>query len=396
MRVIIIGAGLGGLCLAQGLRRAGVDVGVYERDTGVEARFQGYRIGLGGPGWDALLACLPPRLHELLHATSGELAGPGRLVDEQLTELGLDEDEPLAQSMEANVVDRHVLRHLLLAGLGDTVTFGAALQTFAELPDGTVRATFADGSSVTGDVLVGADGVGSAVRTQLAGPVERIGTGVRGVIGRTPLTARFAGLVPGRGTMVTGPGLDLFLGKMPFRRPPREAAAELAPDVHLPSTTSYLRWVMLLPPENTTVVDEQNGEGALELVGELIRDWHPDLRELIRQADASNSSLGEMRYVPPIEPWPSGRVTLLGDAAHTMLPSGGMGANTAFHDAALLVERLVAGDVARDVAGDVVAAIAAYEREMLAYSRPLVEAGRQALDRFQGLREVAGAATGQN
>ncbi|MFC4944487.1 FAD-dependent oxidoreductase [Pseudonocardia sp. GCM10023141] len=378
MRVVIIGAGLGGLALAQALRGAGVDVSVHERDAGVEYRFQGYRIGLGGPGWEALHRCLPERLHPLLHASSGELAGPGRLVDEQLVLQGLDESASLAQSYEANVVDRHVLRHLLLAGLGDVVHFGARLTGFAELPGGTVRATFADGSSEIADVLAGADGIGSAVRSQLAGPAERIGTGVRGVIGRTPMTERFAALVPGRGTMVAGPGLNLFLGKMPFRRPPQEAAAELAPEVFLPATASYLRWVMLLPPENTVDLAADDGAGALEFVGDLVAGWHPDLRELVRLADAHNSSLGELVYVPPVDPWESGRATLLGDAAHTMLPSGGMGGNTALRDAADLADRLIAG-------GDVEAAIADYEREMLAVSRPLVLASRQALDGLMGL-----------
>ena len=378
MRVIIVGAGLAGLALAQGLRLAGAHVTVHERDAGIAARFQGYRIGLGGPGWDALLACLPERLHPLLHASSGELSGPGRLVDHQLCELGLDEDEPLARSFEATVVDRHVLRHLLLAGLGDVLRFGAPFVSCVEGAAG-VEAVFADGTRERGDVLVGADGIHSAVRRQLVGPVERVGTGVRGVIGRTPLTPRFAALVPGRGTMVTGPGLDMFLGKMPFRRPPHEAAAALAPDVRLPATSSYVRWVMLIPPENGTTVEEDDGRAAAGLVGELIREWHPDLRALIAEADADNSILGEMVYVPPVPSWSRGRVTLLGDAVHPMLPSGGMGGNTAFRDAALLVERLTGS-------ADPVAALAAYEEEMFAYSRPLVLASRAALDRFQGLR----------
>lgn len=85
--------------------------------------------------------------------------------------------------MAARPGDRHVLRHLLPAGL-----------------DGRVRTAFADGTSVTGDLLVGADGVGSAVRGMLAPEVTPTDTGVRVAIGRTPLTERSARPVPGFGT----------------------------------------------------------------------------------------------------------------------------------------------------------------------------------------------------
>jgi 2-polyprenyl-6-methoxyphenol hydroxylase-like FAD-dependent oxidoreductase len=359
VRVVVIGAGLGGLCLAQGLTQAGVDVRVYERDSAVEARFQGYRIGLGGPGWAALKECLPSRLHALLDATSGELKGPGRLLDPQLNVLGLDEDEPLNQSLEATVVDRHVLRHVLLAGLD--VRFGSHFTGYAELSDGTVRATFADGAEVDCDVLVGADGIGSAVRGQLIGPADRQRTGVRGVIGRTPLVGRFADLVPGRGTVVTDGDLRLFLGKMPFRRPPREAAADLAPDVRLPDVESYLRWVMLLSP---------TAEGWTLPTG-----WHPLLHDLVASADLDNTAVGELEYVPPADPWPTCRVTLLGDAVHPMLPSGGMGGNFALRDALSLRDTLL-GD------GD----LAAYEAEMLELSTPSVLESRKVLDYFQSLR----------
>ncbi|WP_163572288.1 NAD(P)-binding protein [Fodinicola feengrottensis] len=84
-RVLVIGAGLGGLAVAQGLRKAGIDVQVYEKDTDIEARWQGYRIGLREYGWSALRTCLPAELYDLAWATSGSLVGPGLLWDEQLT-----------------------------------------------------------------------------------------------------------------------------------------------------------------------------------------------------------------------------------------------------------------------------------------------------------------------
>ncbi|HEX3778027.1 MAG TPA: NAD(P)-binding protein [Pseudonocardiaceae bacterium] len=76
-RVVVIGGGLGGLCLAEGLHRAGIPVTVHERDAGPAARRQGYRIHLGGVGATALADCLPPASYQLLLATASHSGGAG-------------------------------------------------------------------------------------------------------------------------------------------------------------------------------------------------------------------------------------------------------------------------------------------------------------------------------
>src|SRR5215471_21866861 len=73
--VLIIGGGVGGLTLAQGLKRAGVSVAVYERDRTPTDRLQGYRVHISPAGSRALHACLPPHLFELFDRTCGK---PGR------------------------------------------------------------------------------------------------------------------------------------------------------------------------------------------------------------------------------------------------------------------------------------------------------------------------------
>ena len=309
MRVLVIGAGLGGLCLAQGLRGAGIDVEVYERDAGVEARFQGYRVGLGGPGLAGLRRCLPPRLHPLLDAIGGELTGEGRAVDPRLHELGRTPEVD-----EGLLFDRHVLRHLLLHGLADRTHFGRKLDRYRERPDGTVLAEFADGTTATGDVLVGADGMGSTVRRQLLPSVEILDTGVSGVIGRTTMTDRFAALVPGWSTVVMGEHSPIDLQR------------------------------------------EYAGQDGIDVVLDLIHDWHPDLRDLIRHGDPHNSGVGPIRYAKPYAPWQTHTVTLLGDAAHP-LPPGGLGANLAFADAARLTTTL-------SETTDPLTDLAAYEDQM--------------------------------
>lgn len=70
--VLIIGGGIGGLCLAQGLKKAGIRATVFERDPSPASRLQGYRIHINPEGSRALQACLPPRLFDVFLATAGK------------------------------------------------------------------------------------------------------------------------------------------------------------------------------------------------------------------------------------------------------------------------------------------------------------------------------------
>lgn len=364
MRVSIAGAGLGGLCLAQGLRQAGIDADVHERDPAITARFQGYRLVLDEHGLTALRGCLPPRWHPLLDAVVGDAYGERLVLDPQLTKIG-----ELGPGRAGTVVDRHVLRHLLLTRL--TVRTGAALTGYDVLADGRVEARFAAGDPVVADLLVGADGVGSAVRSVLAPRTTPTDTGVRFVIGRTPLTGQFAGLEPAFGSKIAGAGVSLLLGAMRFRTPPKEAAEALAPEVTLPDVRDYVRWAMILPPDGSV-----GAATPQEAVLARTEGWHPDLRALIEQSDPDNSTLLSIRVVEPRERWAPGPVTLLGDAIHATSPTGGNGANTALRDADLLRRCLTEGR------GSLLDAVGGYERQMFEYGAEAVRHSLGALPDF--------------
>ncbi|MFF3074023.1 FAD-dependent oxidoreductase [Kitasatospora sp. NPDC057904] len=371
MKVIVAGAGIGGLCLAQGLVRAGIDVRVYEREPAADSRYQGFRIALNEHGLGALRDCLPPRLYRLLDAVTGPLAGRPRVVDQHLTEL-----RRLDPTDGGAAADRRVLREVLLAGLGERVEFGRAVTGYAELPDGTVEVHLSDGGSAVADLLVGADGVGSAVRRRLLPDARVVDIPGNSLLGRTPLTERFATLVPDFGTLVQGPGLTMLLGRMEFRRPPRLAAAELAPEVELPDTDSYLRWVVTLPEQLT---GDDDWATVRDRLLPLLDGWHPDLVELVRRSDVVNSSPLTLRYTEPLPHWGTGPVTLLGDAIHAMPPSAGKGANTALRDAALLCRTLT--DAHRGGTG-LREAVEVYEHEMLAYGFAAVAESLEQLPNF--------------
>ena len=369
MRVSVVGAGLGGLCLAQGLRGAGIEAEVYERDPAITARFQGYRLVLNPVGFEALHGCLPARWHPLLDAIVGDAYGERLILDPQLNKIG-----ELGPGKPGIVVDRHVLRHLLLTGL--TVRTGAAFTGYDVLDDGKVEARFADVDPATADLLVGADGVGSAVRAVLSPQTTPTDTGVRFVIGRTPLTDQFAGLTRAFGSKIAGDGGSLLLGAMRFRTPPKEAAEELAPEVTLPDVRDYVRWAMILP-------GSLGATTPLEAVLSRMEGWHPDLQALIEQSDPDNSALLSIRVVQPRERWAPGPVTLLGDAIHATSPTGGNGANTALRDADLLRRCLIEGRQ------DLLGAVGDYERQMFEYGAEAVRHSLDALPAFAPVAEPA-------
>src|SRR5262249_29241077 len=84
------------------------------------------------------------------------------------------------------------------------------------------------------------------------------------------------------------------------------------------------------------------GQAAISAVLPLIDDWHPSLRWLVRTANISTITAFAVKTSVPIQPWPTQKVTLLGDALHNMTPFRGIGANTALRDAAALRQALVA------------------------------------------------------
>ena len=187
--VTIIGAGVGGLCLAQGLRLSGTPVKIFERDASRTSPVAGYRLSISPTGARALKSCLPPHVFEMLTMQTAEPSRAVTFLDHRLNRLlAFDLPHRDRRSIDSErPVDRTTLRRVLLEGLDDVVQFCKTFVAFDDAPDGRVTAVFADGSRATSDLLVGADGANSAVRSQLLPLAKRVETGLVAVGGKLRL-----------------------------------------------------------------------------------------------------------------------------------------------------------------------------------------------------------------
>jgi salicylate hydroxylase len=345
--VMIIGGGIGGLCLAHGLRQAGIPVDVYERTSERTDWLQGYRIHINPHGARALHDCLPPAGWKTFLDTVSTGAGGFGFITDQGKDLlrfnGSEINPPAADPADRHyAVSRMTLRTILLDGLDSSLHPSRTFERYSTNPDGRVTAHFADGSTATADLLIGADGANSRVRHQLLPHAERMDTGVVTVAGKhrlTPsvplppvLTTDANIVIPtGRGSLFTAVWQRdyAFWGYA-------DAAGQFPADLNI------------------------DGHDLRRLVLDRMTGWSDGLRTLVASSDPATVNAFHMKSAAPVSPWPSGPVTLLGDAIHNMTPMAGIGANTALRDADLLRRSLMVG-------GDLVPAIASYEREMLEY-----------------------------
>ncbi len=385
---------------AQGLVRAGISVALYERDASARIRGQGYRIGIKEHGVRALRDCLPEHLFELCAATAIRPATRMVFLDSRL---GVKFSKPIPRPGPSDDtfstpppnasgsgtragfgVNRLTLREILLAGLDGVVHFGKTFQRWEQSGDGGVVACFTDGSTATGDLLVGADGTGSAVRAGLI-PGARLDDLGCFIYGRTPITPTTMERVPevlvdSFNRMTAPDGTAVSVATCRTREPYPEAVFRSAPGVGLTPVPDYLAWTLSGQDDRSWTLNGWPTPDELRtaapqklhrLATTLLRDWHPEVRRIVAEAEVPATFLVTLSSARPVEPWDTPNVTLLGDAVHTMSPGRGEGANTALRDAALLRDALVR--VAREGVS-LAQAKATYEAEMLRYGFEAVTA----------------------
>src|SRR5207248_5927460 len=373
-RILIAGAGIGGLALAQALRHGGLDVAVYERDATPKTRNQGYRIHIDPNGNAALRTCLPAQVLHRVRRASG-INGDLVAVYTQQLEQVMAQTFPGITSDEITHVDRDTLRQGLLTDLADTVSFGRTVAGYQITGGGRVRVNFVEGGSDEGDLLIGADGVGSAIRRQLLPHATTRDVGLRCIYGRMTINETTDTLIPedfNRGFcwVADEDGYGAGFATVRLRSRPEGAS-------------DYLMTTLVATSQRLGMPDETlfklPSKDLWQIAVQATTDWHPTVQKLFAHADTDTFFPITVRASERVEAWKSGPVTLLGDAIHTMPPTGGVGANTALQDAATLSgEMLCAAHGEKSLTE----AVAAYERVMLPRGFDTIEHSLQMADQM--------------
>jgi salicylate hydroxylase len=384
-RILIIGAGLGGLALAQGLVRAGFNVSVFERDESSTSRPQGYRISIRSLGMHALATLLTPEKLGRLSLVKVADVGDGFTCANEKMEPFFS----IPQGQDAAVqLLRSELRSLLQEGIN--IEWNKRLCLFEDKGD-QVIAHFEDGSYATGDFLVGCDGGTSIVRELLPsvygnslGSIPKVIYNNRAVsAGQIDRATEWDTLLP-----LNKNGLVRFVG------PNSHSLSVCFSERADRSPTVF--WALTDEIKNRDASWYQFDQGLecrkrlSDYCKQLMKNgpWHENLKKLVCDTPVEamtapwllrTTQFPEATQFPMA---PSGRVTLLGDSAHAMPPDKGLGGNNVLEDARLLFTLIASSP--RPI--DWPRLTEKFEREMFARARIAVQESDRAAEYFRNLR----------
>lgn len=337
MRILVVGAGIGGLTAALALRRAGFDAHVYEQASVLREVGAGVAISpnavkvLHYVGLAETLRGVAVISHSMdtRDWRSGALLGRVPLAEEAVRRWGA----PFYHLHRADLHD--ALRNALG---NEHITLGAHC-VGVEQSDSEVTVHFADGRSAQGDLLIGSDGIHSEVRKYVAG-ADR---------------AAWANQVSWRGLAPAslGQAIGLEVRHHSFWGPRQQFVCFYVAGGRL------VNWVANTQSDDEWHEESWSSHGDRDKVLALYKGWHSQVLALI--SGTERVFKWALFDRPPLEKWTVGRVTLLGDAAHPMLPYMAQGASQSIEDAFVLTKSL--GEQAADPARAIETyAVRRYER----------------------------------
>ena len=326
---LVIGAGIGGMAAALALRRAGLDVSLFEQTIAQREVGAGIQIS---PNASRLLG-----RYGLGEAMAGVAVRPSAIVFRRWQDGRVLGREELGDTIESQYrapyyhFHRADLINLLAEAFGrGNIELGRRLVDIEQDESG-VTAHFQDGTSARGDLLIGADGIHSRTRERLFGEEK----------------PRFSGQIAYRGLAPAERVAHLGL--------PLDVTNWVGPGGHFVhyyvSTGRFLNFVAV-SEEATWTREQWSDRGSIADAAKNYRGWHPQIATILTAVDETFKWALFDR--DPLPEWAQGRVALLGDACHPMLPFMAQGAAQAIEDGATLATCL------KNTAFDIPSAFQAY------------------------------------
>ncbi|WP_413560473.1 FAD-dependent oxidoreductase [Bdellovibrio sp. HCB209] len=335
--ITIIGAGLGGLVLARVLHMNGIAAIVYEAEASPMARSQGGMLDIHDH--NGQIALKVAGLHDKFQEIIFHGAQASRVLDKDGKVLHADTDDGTGGRPE---VRRGELRRILLESIpAENIRWGHKVATVTSLGGGQHSATFTNGTTITTRLLIGADGAWSKVRSLLCQdkPTYTGTTFIETYLHEADTHYQTSAEAVGAGSLfVTAPGKGIL--------------AHREPDGSLHTYIALNK-----PTEWFAEMDLSNKDAALSRIAAEFSGWAPELTTLITKGETTPVAR-PLHTLPAEIKWERiPGVTLLGDAAHLMVPSG-EGANLAMYDGAELGKAIAANP------DNIEAALQAYEKDL--------------------------------
>lgn len=325
-KVIIIGAGLGGMAAAAGLLRAGHRVSIHERADTLGEIGAGIMLTPNAVRALEFIGALSavqryavePATSRSRHYLTGEIMGERSVADAYIARFG----KPMLTIHRADL--HRALTETVRATDPHCIRLSSDFTALSEVA-GTVEARFADGTVEQGDALIGGDGIRSVVRQ---------------VIGKAS-PPRFTGLVAWRGLIP--------IEALPPHLATTTLTSWVSPDRHIIEYVvgSLKNYVAIAREPEWQSESWTNPSTVAELL-HAFPGWHADITQTLERTPADGIFKWALFDRDPIIGWASGRVALIGDAAHPMLPLMAQGSAMAIEDAAVLTRAFDAADTVEE------------------------------------------------